>query len=157
VDPLIFSRSAEDRCHPLVVSELLEVLPGVVLPESTLQWRFSRSSGPGGQHVNTSDTRAELSIDVTQALPEPYRSRALTALEGRLVNGVLTVAASEHRSQLQNRTAATERLVAILRAAASPPPAPRRATKPSRASKERRLQVKRQRSDLKKQRRRPPD
>lgn len=131
----------------------LQVLPGLTLADTELSWRFSRSSGPGGQSVNTSDSRAELSVDVVRALPEHLRTRALERLSGRLVDGVLTVAASEHRSQLQNREAAAVRMAALLREAVAPPPPPRRATKPSRGSKERRLQVKRQRSDLKRSRR----
>jgi ribosome-associated protein len=133
----------------------LQVKPGIVVPETELSWRFSRSSGPGGQSVNTTDSRAELSYDVARstALSEYLRQRALTALAGRLVDGVLTIAASEQRSQLQNREAAEQRLVEILRAALAPPPPPRRPTKPTRGSKERRLHVKRQRSELKRMRR----
>jgi ribosome-associated protein len=133
----------------------LQVKPGIVVPETELSWRFSRSSGPGGQSVNTTDSRAELSYDVARstALSEYLRQRALTALAGRLVDGVLTIAASEQRSQLQNREAAEQRLVEILRAALAPPPPPRRPTKPTRGSKERRLHVKRQRSEIKRMRR----
>jgi ribosome-associated protein len=133
----------------------LQVLPGLLIPEADLSWRFSRSSGPGGQSVNTTDSRAELSIDVAgcTAIPEHLRARALKRLAGRLVDGVLTVAASEQRSQLQNREAAAERMAQLLREAVSPPPPPRQATRPTKGSKERRLQVKRQRSDLKKSRR----
>ncbi|MCU1590735.1 MAG: aminoacyl-tRNA hydrolase [Frankiales bacterium] len=133
----------------------LQITPRLVLPEAELSWRFSRSSGPGGQSVNTTDSRAELSYDVARspALPEHLRQRALAALGGRLVDGVLTIAASEQRSQLQNREAAEQRLVELLRAAVAPPPPPRRATRPTRASKERRLTVKRQRSELKRSRR----
>jgi ribosome-associated protein len=133
----------------------LQVTPQLVLPEAELSWRFSRSSGPGGQSVNTTDSRAELSFDVARsaALPEHLRQRALTALGNRLVDGVLTIAASEQRSQLQNREAAEQRLIDLLRAAVAAPPPPRRATKPTRGSKERRLNVKRQRSELKRSRR----
>ena len=133
----------------------LEVTARVRIPEAELSWRFSRSSGPGGQSVNTSDTRAELSFDVARAssLPEQLRTRAMERLAGRLVDGVLTVAASEQRSQLQNREAAERRLVELLRAAVAPPPPARRPTRPSRGARERRLQVKRQRSELKRQRR----
>ncbi|MCU1592616.1 MAG: aminoacyl-tRNA hydrolase [Frankiales bacterium] len=130
----------------------LEVTAGFVVPEADLTWRFSRSSGPGGQGVNTTDSRAELSVDVAKVVPEQLRDRALANLAGKLTDGVLTVAASEHRSQLQNRDAAALRMTLLLRQAVAPPPAPRRATKPSRGSKERRLQVKRQRSDLKRSR-----
>ena len=128
------------------------------IPDGELSWRFSRSSGPGGQGVNTSDSRAELSFDVARsgALDEHLRARALERLAGRLVDGVLTVAASEHRSQLQNREAAIVRLAQLLREATAPPPAPRRPTKPTRSSKERRLEGKRQRAALKKGRRTGP-
>ncbi len=131
----------------------------LVLPEAELSWRFSRSSGPGGQSVNTTDSRAELSFDVARSpsLSEHLRTRALSALASRLVDGVLTVAASEHRSQLQNREAAEQRLAQLLREAVAPPPAPRRPTKPTRGSKERRLEGKRQRSELKRSRRSTDD
>jgi ribosome-associated protein len=124
------------------------------VPESELSWRFSRSSGPGGQGVNTTDSRAELSFDLAQAasVPEALRMRALDRLSGRLVDGVVTVAASEHRSQLQNREAAAERLAQLLREAVAPPPPKRRPTRPSRGAKERRLEGKRQRSELKRSR-----
>ena len=137
----------------------LQVTPRLVVPEAELSWRFSRSSGPGGQSVNTTDSRAELSFDVERspALPEPLRARALERLASRLVDGVLTVAASEQRSQLQNREAAEQRLLLLLRDAVAPPAAPRRPTRPSRGAKERRLQVKRQRSQIKASRRRRHD
>ena len=130
---------------PLLVNRSLTV------PEAELSWRFSRSSGPGGQSVNTSDSRAELSFDVgsSPSLPEPLRRRALARLAGRLVDGVLTVAASEHRSQLQNREAAEQRLAQVLREALAPPPPQRRPTRPTRGSQERRLAGKRRRSDVK--------
>lgn len=129
------------------------------VPEAELSWRFSRSSGPGGQGVNTTDSRAELSYDVARAgsLPDTLRERALARLGGRLVGGVLTVAASEHRSQLQNREAAERRLAQLLREAVSPPPPPRRATRPTRGSVERRLAGKRERGQVKRQRRGPAD
>ena len=133
----------------------LLVTSAVTLPEAELSWRFSRSSGPGGQGVNTTDSRAELSFDVARssALPEHLRERALRRLAGRLADGVLTVAASEHRSQLQNREAAEQRLTALLREALAPPAPVRRATRPTRGSDERRLEAKRQRSQVKRGRR----
>ena len=133
---------------PLVVTSAWSV------PEAELSWRFSRSSGPGGQSVNTTDSRAELSFDVARApsLPEHLRERARERLAGRLADGVLTVAASEQRSQLQNREAAQERLAQLLREAVAPPPKQRRPTRPTRGSKERRLEGKRQRSQLKRDR-----
>ena len=141
----------QTRRVPSGVPHPLQVSSRVSLPEAELSWRFSRASGPGGQSVNTTDSRAELSFDLQRstALPEPERSRALERLSARLVDGVLTVAASEHRSQLKNREAATARLVALLREAVAPPPRTRRPTRPSRGAKERRLEGKRQRSEVK--------
>ncbi|WP_018830205.1 alternative ribosome rescue aminoacyl-tRNA hydrolase ArfB [Salinispora tropica] len=126
-----------------------------VVPEAELRERFSRSSGPGGQGVNTTDSRVELSFDLAASpgLPEPLRARALDRLAGRIVNGVLTVTASEHRAQLANREAARERMAALLRAAIAPPPKRRRPTRPSRAAKERRLTEKKRRSQRKRDRR----
>jgi ribosome-associated protein len=133
----------------------LTVTASVVIPEAELSWRFSRSSGPGGQGVNTTDSRVELSYDVAAsvALTEPQRRRALDRLTGRLVDGVVTVTASEHRSQLRNREAAEERLVELVRAAIAPPPRPRRATRPTRASVERRIAEKKRRAETKRLRR----
>lgn len=128
---------------------------GVVIPASELSWRFSRSSGPGGQSVNTTDSRAEVSLDLaaTTALPDVLKERALVNLVGRLVDGVLTIAASEQRSQLMNRQAATRRLVELLTQATAPPPAPRRPTRPSRGMRERRLRNKHHRGEIKRLRR----
>jgi ribosome-associated protein len=136
----------------------LRVTRSVVVPERELRWRFSRSSGPGGQSVNTADSRVELSLDVarTTALGPVQRARALERLAGRLVDGVLTVTASEERSQLRNREAALERLAEIL-AAAVAPPRRRRPTKPSRGSVERRLADKKRRARTKKLRRADED
>lgn len=130
----------------------------VVIPAAELSWRFSRSGGPGGQAVNTSDTRVELSYDIgrTTALEPALRARALDRLAGRLVDGVLTVSASEYRSQLRNREAAERRLVEILTEVMAPPRRPRRPTQPSRAARARRVEQKKRRSDVKRLRRRPP-
>ncbi|HEX9121765.1 MAG TPA: alternative ribosome rescue aminoacyl-tRNA hydrolase ArfB [Actinomycetota bacterium] len=127
----------------------------MVVPARELRWRFSRSSGPGGQSVNTADSRVELSLDVTKttALGPVQRARALERLADRLVDGVLTVTASEHRSQLQNREAALGRMAALLASAIAPPPARRRPTRPTRGSAERRLAGKRRRSQTKRLRR----
>lgn len=131
----------------------IPVRPGLLIPDSALSWRFSRSGGPGGQSVNTSDSRAELRLDL-DVLPEPYRTRARTRLAGRLLDGsVLAVTSSEERSQLRNREAAEARMAEILRRASAPPPRARRATKPSRGSVERRLADKRRRGDVKRRRR----
>jgi ribosome-associated protein len=132
---------------------------GIVIPADELFWRFSRSSGPGGQSVNTSDSRAELSFNVarSQALPPLLKERALTALAGQLTDGVLTVTAAENRSQLRNREAAAARMSGLLTAATAPPPRPRRPTRPTRGSRERRLAAKQQRSQTKRLRRPPTD
>lgn len=137
----------------------LRVSSGLTIPEAELSWRFSRSSGPGGQGVNTADSRVELVWDAGRsAVLSPHqRDRILDRLSGRLVNGVLTIAASEHRAQLRNRDAARERLVALVSDALRPAPPQRRATKPSRGSKERRLTAKKQRTDVKRLRKPPRD
>ncbi|MFI9584423.1 alternative ribosome rescue aminoacyl-tRNA hydrolase ArfB [Streptomyces sp. NPDC052236] len=123
----------------------------VSLPESELMWRFSRSSGPGGQHVNTSDSQVELRFDVarTEALPEVWKDRALERLAGKLIDGVISVRASEHRSQWRNRETALVRLAALIAEATAPPPRPRRATKIPRGINERRLREKKQRAETK--------
>ncbi|KWV31242.1 alternative ribosome rescue aminoacyl-tRNA hydrolase ArfB [Micromonospora rifamycinica] len=133
----------------------LRVTDRWTVPAAELRERFSRSSGPGGQGVNTTDSRVELSFDLagTSGLPPALRERALERLAGRLVDGVLTIAASEHRAQLANREAARERLAALLREAVAPPPPPRRPTRPSRGAKERRLADKKRQSQRKRDRR----
>ena len=137
----------------------LRVSRSVLIPEGDLRWRFSRSSGPGGQSVNTADSRVELSLDIatTTALGPVQRSRALERLAGRLVDGVLTVTASEERSQLRNREAAMARMSETLAAAIAPPPPKRRPTTPSRAAKERRLAEKKRRGQTKRLRRSTED
>jgi ribosome-associated protein len=128
---------------------------GTTIPPDELSWRFSRSTGPGGQSVNTTDSRVELSYDLANstALPPAQQERALRALAGRLAGGVLTVTAQESRSQLRNREAAAERMSGLLTEATGPPPRPRRPTKPSRAARERRLADKRRTAEIKRLRR----
>lgn len=138
----------DDAYGPLRVSDAL-----VLAPEE-LRWRFSRSSGPGGQGVNTADSRVELSWEpatsaAVLALPEPVRQRLLQRLGPTLVNGAVVVAASEHRAQLRNRAEARDRLAAQLRAALAAPPRPRRPTRPTRGSVERRLGAKAVRARVK--------
>jgi ribosome-associated protein len=130
----------------------------LVIPAAELRWRFSRSGGPGGQAVNTTDTRVELVFDLQacQALPLPLKERALARLAPRLVAGELVVVASEHRSQWRNRQAARRRLQILLEAALRPPPPPRRPTRPGRGAVERRLEAKRRRASIKSQRRERP-
>ncbi|TLQ45190.1 alternative ribosome rescue aminoacyl-tRNA hydrolase ArfB [Streptomyces marianii] len=123
----------------------------VSLPEAELMWRFSRSSGPGGQHVNTSDSQVELRFDLaaTEALPSVWKARALERLASRLNDGVISVRSSEHRSQWRNREAAAVRLAALLAEASAPPPRPRRPTKIPRGINERRLREKKRRGETK--------
>jgi ribosome-associated protein len=137
----------------------LEVNRHLVIPAAELSERFSRSSGPGGQGVNTTDSRVELSFDIARSpsVPPWLRDRLLARLSSRLVDGVLTVVASERRAQLANRNTARERLATLLRAAAEPPPPKRRPTKPSRGAKERRLAAKKRHSAKKRTRRTTED
>ena len=137
----------------------LRVTRSVLVPERELKWRFSRSSGPGGQSVNTADSRVELSLNLktTTALGPVQRARVLERLNRRLVDGVLTVTASEQRSQPQNREAARERLAKILAGALAPPPPRRRPTRPGRGAVERRLADKKRRAQTKRLRRSTDD
>ncbi|MCB0216857.1 MAG: aminoacyl-tRNA hydrolase [Caldilineae bacterium] len=133
----------------IVVSHNLSV------PSTELRWRFSRSGGPGGQHVNTSSTKVELSWDLaaSEALGETQRARLLANLAGRVDEaGVLRLVVEETRSQHRNREIAVERLRALLIEAVKPRKK-RRPTRPTRASKERRLQAKRVRGERKQDRR----
>jgi ribosome-associated protein len=137
----------------------LPVRRTLVLPGRELHWRFSRASGPGGQGVNTTDSRVELSFDLARSpsVPESLRERALRRLGARLVDGVLTVVAAEHRSQLHNRDAARERLAATLREAMRPDPPPRRPTRPTAGATRRRLEAKARRGAVKRMRGRPEE
>jgi ribosome-associated protein len=142
-----------------MADDRLVVRGSIGIPRSELSWRFSRSSGPGGQSVNTTDSRVELRWDLaaSTALPPTLRARALDRLAGRLVDGAVVVTAQEHREQLRNRRAAEARLVALVAAAIAPNPPPRRPTRPSRAAVQKRLDAKRRRAQLKQNRRSPPD
>lgn len=122
----------------------LVVSGSVTIPRSELTWRFSRSSGPGGQGVNTTDSRVQLVFDLAASpnIPEHLKARAVERLGTRMVDGTVVVSSSEHRSQLQNRQAAERRLVDLLKEAMAPPPRKRRPTKPSRAATERRIKAK---------------
>ena len=130
---------------------------GLRIPETHLTEVFSRSSGPGGQGVNTTDSRVQLSIDVAAAdvFTEKQRQRILSNLATRLDGTVLRVSVSTQRSQRQNRAEARRRLAELLRQAVAPPPPTRRATRPTRGSVRRRLEAKRRRSQIKATRRRP--
>jgi ribosome-associated protein len=134
----------------------------MVIDAGELVERFSRSSGPGGQGVNTTDSRVELDFDpstsrAVAALPDPVRERLLDGLAAKLVGGRVIVVASEHRSQRQNRVVARQRLVAMLREAAAPEPPQRRPTRPSRSSLRRRIETKKRRGQLKSGRRTTDD
>jgi len=136
----------------------LDVGAAQPIPLSELRFRFSRSGGPGGQHVNTSSTRVELVFDLlgSPSLTDAERSRAVRRLGSRLeADGTVRVIAQDERSQLRNRELATRRLEELLRDALRPPPPPRRATKPTRSSQEQRLDSKR-RAGTRKRLRRPP-
>ena len=137
----------------------LRVDSRLTIPESELSWRFSRSSGPGGQGVNTTDSRVELVWDAagSAVLTQVQRERLAERLSGRLVDGVLTITASEHRAQVRNREAARDRLVAVVAEALRPPPPSRRPTTLTRGAKERRLSAKKRRTDVKRLRRPPQD
>jgi ribosome-associated protein len=137
----------------------LRVTRSVLIPARELKWRFSRSSGPGGQSVNTADSRVELSLNLakTSSLGPVQRARVLERLDRRLVDGVLRVTASEQRSQLQNREAARDRLAKILAGALAPPPPRRRPTRPKRGAVERRLADKKRRAKTKRLRRSTDD
>ncbi|ASO17923.1 ribosome-associated protein [Actinoalloteichus hoggarensis] len=141
------------------MNEDLPVVGSTAIPAAELRWRFSRSSGPGGQGVNTTDSRVELSFDLasTTVFSPPRQARALDRLAGRLVDGVLTITAAEHRSQLRNREAARARLAMTLRDAVAPDPPNRRPTRPSRGSQRRRVDQKKRRGDVKRLRRSPED
>lgn len=127
---------------------------GHVIPDADLTWHFSRSSGPGGQHVNTTDTRVQLSFDLagSDAFPDPVKQRLIARLGDRVV-----VVASEYRSQLRNRRAAEDRLAELLEEAMRPPPPRRVPTKPSKGSQQRRIHHKKKRGETKRLRRRPED
>ncbi|GAA1398925.1 alternative ribosome rescue aminoacyl-tRNA hydrolase ArfB [Luteococcus peritonei] len=132
---------------------------GLLVPAAELAESFSRASGPGGQGVNTTDSRVQLSLDLatSQAFDDKQRARLLTNLAGRLDGTVLSVDASEERHQRRNRVLARERMADLLREALAPPPPPRRATRPTRGSVRRRLEAKKQRSQTKALRGRPRD
>lgn len=130
---------------------------GLTIPEAELSERYSRSSGPGGQGVNTTDSRVQLSWDVgaSSALSDAQRARLLLRLAPRLIGTVLTINAAEYRSQRRNRTAARDRLAALIVDGLRPPAPARRRRGPSVRAQQRRLEGKRLRSELKRSRRRP--
>lgn len=131
---------------------MIEVTSSISLGDEEVQLRAVRASGPGGQHVNKVSTAVELRFDVraSPSLPEPVRARLYRLSGNRLTqDGVLVLVAQEHRSQELNRQAAVNRLLDLIREAAKPPPPPRKKTKPTYASKLRRLEGKSKRSGVK--------
>ncbi|MFY9231565.1 MAG: alternative ribosome rescue aminoacyl-tRNA hydrolase ArfB [Candidatus Nanopelagicales bacterium] len=137
------------------MDEDLVVRSGVSIPAHELRWRFSRACGPGGQGVNTTDSRVQVTFDLeaSPSIPEMLRQRALKRLGDRLHDGCLTITAADSRSQWQNRRAALNRLADTLRDAMAAPPKHRRATRPSRAARERRIKGKKERGEVKRLRR----
>ncbi|MCT0200031.1 aminoacyl-tRNA hydrolase [Synechococcus sp. CS-1325] len=133
----------------------LAITAALTIPATELGWRFSRAGGPGGQGVNTTDSRVELvfPLATSSSLPPLLRERALRRLGGTLVDGAVVIVAAEHRSQWLNRQAALRRLKALLAEAIAPPPPPRRSTRPTGGSVQRRLAAKRRRAQAKQQRR----
>jgi len=137
---------------------MLRITGNIQIDEQELDYAFVHASGPGGQNVNKVATAVQLRFDVAHSpsLPEDVRQRLLRQAAGHITqDGVLIIDARQYRSQWRNRHDATQRLIALIRQAAAVPK-PRRATKPSRAVKERRLQAKRHRSEAKRLRR-PPE
>ena len=136
---------------PSPVRPGLAVSSALTIPRAELTERFSRASGPGGQGVNTTDSRVELTWDVGRSavLSDAQRQRLLDRLAGRLTDGALTVVAAENREQRRNRDAAARRLAALVADALAPGPRSRRATRATRGSQERRLTAKKQRSTTK--------
>lgn len=137
--------------HAYWVADDLVVSKSVVIPQAELSWKFSRSSGPGGQSVNTTDSKVQLTFDLANsgALTEHLRARAMARLGSKLIDGCLVITASEQRSQLQNRRAAEQRLTEVLKEATAPPPRARRPTRPTKASAERRIKEKKGRGRTK--------
>ncbi len=136
----------------------LTINSGLVIPSNELKWRFSRSSGPGGQGVNTTDSRVELIFDIqNSSVIGPFQKQLLIQkLQKRCINGCLNIVVKEKRSQYQNRQLALARLSELLRNGLKPPPKKRKATKPTRASQKRRLNSKKYRGALKQKRQKDP-
>lgn len=137
---------------------MITVTPAIALDEAEIEERFVLASGPGGQNVNKVSTAVELRFDVARSpsLPEPVRER-LARLAGRRLTkgGVLILLARRHRDQARNRAEALNRLLALIRRAAEPPPAPRRPTRPTPGARQRRLDSKTRRAGLKTLRAKP--
>ncbi|WP_397517476.1 MULTISPECIES: alternative ribosome rescue aminoacyl-tRNA hydrolase ArfB [unclassified Rhodococcus (in: high G+C Gram-positive bacteria)] len=139
------------------VTDDLEITRSLVVPAAELQWRFSRAGGPGGQGVNTTDSRVELRVNLwtLSTLTPAQLERMQIRLGHRLVDGVVSVVASETRSQLRNRRAARARMAALLRAAVLAEPRTRRPTTATKGSQRRRLEAKKRRGQTKNLRKKP--
>src|SRR5262245_27294101 len=141
-----------------VAGDRMRRIGGIEIDEGELEERFIRASGPGGQNVNKLSTAVQLRFDVRRSpsLPDGVRARLERLAGRRLTNdGVLVITAHRHRTQERNREDARERLIELIREAAIPP-TPRRATRPTRASREPRIQTKKRRSTIKSLRRERP-
>ena len=136
----------------------LTINPHLVIPYNEMKWRFSRSSGPGGRGVNTTDSRVELVFDIKRSsVIDPFHKQLLLQkYANRCINGCLNIVVQEERSQYQNRQLALARLAYLLREGLKPLPKPRKATKPTRASQKRRINAKKHRGALKQKRQRKP-
>jgi len=139
---------------------MIRVTHRISLDESELHEEFVRASGPGGQHVNKTESAVQLRFDVRNSpnIPDDVKARLARLAGSRMTqDGVLIIQADGYRSQMRNREDARERLIDLIREAAKPPPPPRRPTKPTFGSKQRRLEGKAKRSEVKKMRGRPVD
>jgi len=143
----------KDSNHPLKLRR------GQVIPAAELRWDFGPSSGPGGQHVNRSNTRVGLTLSVVKssAFTDQEKERIERRLGARMRSGTLRVVADDHRSQWRNRQEALRRMAALLDSALAPEPPVRRATKPGPSAHRKRLEAKRRRSATKRLRRPPRD
>ena len=137
----------------LIINSKLEI------PANEIKWRFSRSSGSGGQNVNKTDSRVEIRFDVSESKAlTPYQKHRIRSHDKtKLVKGCICIAVQENRTQYQNRQLALDRLAATLRNLLKPPPQKRRETIPTRSSQRKRIESKKKRGALKKNRRSTTD
>ena len=132
----------------------LKINTKLEIPANEIQWRFSRSSGPGGQNVNKTDTRAEILFNVLKSKTlTPYQKHRISSREQvKLVNGSICIAVQEKRTQYQNRQLALSRLASTLRELLKPPPKKRKETIPTRSSQKKRVESKKKRGEIKRNR-----
>ena len=133
----------------------LIISPGLVIPSNELHWRFSRSSGSGGQNINKTDTKVNLSFNIenSKALTSYQKHQVTKQLNHQIVNSTIKVVTQEHRTQYKNRRLALIRLGILLRKSLKPPPKARKATKPTKSSQRRRLESKKKQGEKKQNRR----